>query len=186
MYRRMRWKDDHNAQHTSTSEVKYRWMWWKDDHSAQHTSISEVIYRRMRLKDDHNAQHTSTTEVVYRIRCKDGYNAQHTSTTEVVYRIRCKDDHNAQHTSTAEVIYRQMRWKDDHNALCLCVCGLFLDTVSIWKKTWKSLEGSDYITDWKVQGSNPGRNKSFSSFLNCPDWLWGPPRFLFKRYRSST
>jgi len=31
-----------------------------------------------------------------------------------------------------------MRWKDDHNALCLCVCGLFLDTVSIWKITWKN------------------------------------------------
>ena len=54
MYRRMRWKDEHNAQHTSTAEVVYR-IRCEDDHTAQHISTTEIKYRRMWWKDDHNA-----------------------------------------------------------------------------------------------------------------------------------
>jgi len=39
--------------------------------------------------------------------------------------------------------------------------------------------------DWTVRGSNCSRGKRIFSSPECPDWLWGPPSFLFIAYRGS-
>jgi hypothetical protein len=43
---------------------------------------------------------------------------------------------------------------------------------------------SDYAMRWTIQGSNPSRGKRFLSPPKCPDWLWGPPSFLFSEHQG--
>ena len=46
-------------------------------------------------------------------------------------------------------------------------------------------QSSDYTTGWEIRGSVPGRIKIFLSSPKYPDWLWGPPNFLFNGHWHS-
>ena len=60
-------------------------------------------------------------------------------------------------------------------SICIRQC---LDTIR--QSVSISINFRRLATRWTVQGSNPGGGKIFRT---CPDWPWGLPRLLYKRYQ---
>jgi hypothetical protein len=62
----------------------------------------------------------------------------------------------------------------------------FVYLITIICHSWSSALGTKtkLKAGW-VQGSSPVGGIDFSPLQKCPDQLWGPPSFFFKKYKAS-